>query len=140
MQKQNICSFNLPKRKEIAELFKCNNDFVGREEMINFVYRVVIEPGLLGLDYSDIKNIFVPNPKFRFIKTFLNKINKYQTAINNSAGIFVIFTCGPEDTLGFVNAILEEHFHKADACVPQCFIGPKAQSGNPKLEIILANR
>ncbi|MFH1694863.1 MAG: hypothetical protein ABH850_00345, partial [Candidatus Micrarchaeota archaeon] len=65
MQKQNNCSFNLPKRKEIAELFKGNNDFAGREEIINLVYRVVIEPGLLGLDYSDIKNIFVPNSKFR---------------------------------------------------------------------------
>jgi len=140
MQQQNNCSFNLPKREEIAELFKGNTDFVGREEMINLVYRAVIEPGLLGLDYLDIKNIFVSNSKFRFIKTFLSEIRKYQSVVDDSAGVFVVFTCGSDDTLGFVNAILQEHFHKAGACVPQCFIDSKMKSGNPKLEIILANR
>ena len=136
----NNCDFSLPTRKEIAGLFNADNNFVEHKEMIDLVYKVVIESGLLGLDYRDIKNIFVPNSRFRLIKTFLNEINKYQTAINNSTGDFVVFTCGPDDTLGFVNAILKAHFHKAGACVPQCFIAPKAQSGNPKLEIILGNR
>jgi len=132
--------FNLPPKEKIVGLFKDKSNFVGREEMINLVYRVIAEPGLLGLDYSDIKNIFVPNSKFRLTKTFLNEISEYQTAIDDSAGVFVVFTCGPEDTLGFVNEILEDHFHRAGACVPQCFIDPKVQSGNPKLEIILGNR
>jgi len=136
----NNCDFSLPTRKEIAGLFNADNNFVEHKEMIDLVYKVVIESGLLGLDYGDIKNIIVSNSKFKLIKTFLNEIKKHQSAIDDSTGVFVVFTCGSNDTLGFVNAILEEHFKKSGACVSQCFIDSKVQSGNPKLEIILANR
>ena len=127
-------------RVDIAFLFKDKGDFDNREEIIDIIYNGVKEPSLMCFDYADLLNIIKPNRKFELIKTFLDKISGYQATIDASAGTIVVFTCGPKDTLGFVNAIIEDNFSKTGGLVTIAFIKPEAPSGNPKLDIILARK
>ncbi len=129
-----------PTMEDVEDLFKGKTGFKDREELIDVIYKGIKNPGVFGYDFADIRGIITKNSDFKLIKTFLNEIQEHQETIDSYSDVFFVFTGGPDDTLGFTESIIEKHFYRAANCMCLGGIDPNAESGNPKLEIILAKK
>jgi len=130
--------FGTPTLKEIKDLFKGKPVFKGKNKVIKIIFKMVSEPSLMGLDYSDINLVIQKADSYLTIFCYLKELSKYQNKIDSAFGSIVSITIGENGTLGHVNSILEGYFSKQNMLVPLAWVSKKIQDDNPKIEVLLA--